>query len=216
MVAIIIPGRNGPLVAGGTAASGAVWSTKSTNTTLSGTPVLTQSSTNSGVGEGAYTDLSHITTGKYYAGFTYTTLVNRISVGIANASWPINGIAGITDTHRPGNADFDSCGVDQDGNFWVAGGSTSILTGGMAQGDTVDIAFDIAALKFWVRKNNLGWNTALGTFTSSDVASGNGYISMSGINAGPYFICGYILSGGQIDAQFGSFSRTPPTNFIAY
>ncbi len=216
MVAIIIPGRNGPLVAGGTAASGAVWnsSDKSSGSTLDGTHLIL-SSTNTGVGEGARSDLSH-STGKYYAEFTLTTLGFRVSIGIGNSSWPF--------ANRPGNADFDSCGVAESGDFYVAGGSSALITGGIAQGDTVDIAVDLTAQKFWARKNTQNWNTATGTVTTANVASGTGGVSFSGVGPGsgpPWFLAGYQLSGGDLTARFSSSSwlggsHDVPSGFGAY
>jgi hypothetical protein len=175
-------------------------SDKNANVTLSGANLI---ATASGGAGGIRAIASH-SSGKYYAEFTVNAETSLLFTALANGSSTLATYPGVSDA----NAISMNC---NDGNVWLNGANptgspvSSCFQGGVFVGNVVSMAVDLGNNAIWWRVNNLNWNNS-GT---ANPATNTGGISMSGINAGPYYP---LWFGGntndQVTANFGGSAYT--------
>jgi hypothetical protein len=110
------------------------------------------------------------------------------------------------------------------GYWWSNGGvyingtaGTTIFTS--AFGDIIGIAYDQPHAKIWLKNwsTGTGWNNA--AIGSQDPANNIGGISLSTLNAGPYFICHTVNSDATysvLNTGATSFAGTMPVGYSAW
>jgi hypothetical protein len=144
---------------------------------------------------------SHLT-GKFYFEVTPASNAGNTMVGIANANWiPENSLIFNT---------LDSVGYRGSGEVGTNSGSlATVQTWSL---NTISVAVDLGAQLLWVRVDAGNWNNS-GT---ANPATGVGGISISSLNAGPYFPAVTQADTGEIiTANFGAtaYAETVPAGF---
>jgi hypothetical protein len=142
-------------------------------------------------------------TGKYYFELTPTSNASATDIGIANAAF-------VTTNPLWANS-ADSIGYIS-GSGVVETNGTVLATVQTWSLDTVSVAVDLGAQLLWVRVNAGNWNNS-GT---ANPATGIGGISLSSLNAGPYFPAINLHDTGETNtANFGAtaYAETVPAGF---
>ncbi len=213
MVAIIIPGRSGPLVAGGTAAAiGATWnnSDKNADINLDGTK-LVASATAGGPPAVCVRATSTIAANQLvYFEYTATLLGADVGCGFANSSDTLSGYPGngtITGFCMRANSGLFQCALSAN--------SGAALMPSVSQGDRIGVAWNSNTNLVWYRKNGGSWNPSLGG--AQDPVAGTGGAATT-MGSGPWYPIGFVLSGSNLDkitAAFASASwvDTVPSGF---
>ncbi len=167
MVAIIIPGRSGPLVAGGSGAAATVWDQATAGPSLTfPTTLQVEAQSVTGTASSVRTNSSH-STGKYYAEFTLTAMNFKFAIGIGGGSLLTTGDLGSDAV--PSNG----LGANVVGKWHQSGVDTTLFSSNWAVGDLLDLAIDLDNQLAWVRRNNAGgWNPSVGG--TPDPATGVG------------------------------------------
>lgn len=135
------------------------------------------------------------------------------NVGIGNASATLTSFVGAS-----GN---NSIGWEaNNGSIYLNGGHSNPNTVVAAAGDVVAFAFDFTHSKFWVKDltSGGGWNNDV--IGNQNPATNTGGYSMTGLNAGPYFI---MVSAGNsageyvvLNAGGSTFVGSVPSGFSAW
>ncbi len=175
---------------------------KTANCTLSGSSLIATITSGSYGGVRADTSAA---AGKYYYECTVqSSLANNMAVGWANATASLTTLIGADQNSVSWFYPF--------GQVWKNGGTVGSAEVPPASFATLCVAFDIGALKIWVRVGNSLWNTS----HTADPATGTGGYSLAGMNAGPYFpVFNANVSGASVLANFGasSFWFAVPSGF---
>ncbi len=181
-----------------------LWNTadKTANITLSGGSLVATKTTAPYGGVRADTSAA---AGQIYCEYTVlSTIANNTCVGWANATASLSVLLG-TDQNA-------ASWIYSFGQVWKNNGTiASVEIPGVAF-STLCVAFDIGALKLWVRVNNSLWNAS----ATADPGSGTGGISLASMNAGPYFpVFNSNVNGASVLANFGatSFAYAVPSGF---
>ena len=187
---------------------GNIWdnANKASGWVLSGTPLVVASQTATATPSIVRGTNSHAT-GKYYFEFTDTNLATITCCGIVNATFPLSG------TFIGGN--LDSLAYEPGGNVYINGGAIWTLST-YAANDVIGYAFDFTAKKLWIAKNGGAWNQ---DNVNHNPNTGLGGISISTLNAGPYFTAAFDSTApSSITANFGqagsAYIYTKPTGFL--
>jgi hypothetical protein len=160
---------------------------KSASVTLSGAN-LTASQASAGASVRANTSIT--ASAKVFFSETIGTANGNQAIGIANATMSLSSFPGL---------DFNGVGYTQDGRVMI--NSNSLL--GMptyTTADVIDVALDIGNLSVWFRKNGGNWNNS-GT---ANPATNTGGVSLSSLNAGPYFPSWGANTSNSATANFGA------------
>lgn len=211
MVAIIVPGRFGPIIVGGTSAgaSTTTWnpSDKNAGITLSnGDLTATATSASSKVVRSV---ASH-SSGKYFCSFHLDgpdSAAFRVAVGVADSTQSLSGDLGLSGVHSAGVYDVD-------GVLYQSGGNSAVFTStNPIIGDIVDMALDIDNLKIWFRRNGGNWNNN----GSADPATNVGGATIFAIST-PMFVAGELLNTSTttaLTANFGgsAYTYAAPSGF---
>ncbi len=126
--------------------------------------------------------------GKFFCEFSINNLASQSGVGICNASQG----AGTSLA-----ASLNAVGYMADGTVKINSSTVSTLTS-FTTGDIVDMAVDFDNSTIWFRKNNGTWNNS-GTANPGGNVGG---ISISSLNAGPYFAAVEVVGTDKITAAF--------------
>lgn len=209
MVAIILPGRNGPMIGGGTA-SGAATTTfnpsdKAANISLDATNLIV---TNAVASNANVRSIASHSSGKYYCEATITQESTNYTHGIGVAN------SGASLTAGPGSPDTNSvCYYNGDSNVYSGNVNRGSLGASYTFGDVVSMAVDIGNNRIWYRINGGNWNGS-GT---NDPATNVGGKDISNVS-GPFF----VIASAQKSAansittfNFGgsAYSYTAPSGF---
>ncbi len=178
---------------------------KSANVTLSGGSLV---ATTTSASQGAVRANTSFGSGKqYFEVILGTASGSNFGIGWANSTASLSSFIG---SDKNGVASYVTSAT---GAFFFNNGSVGAGTGYAGSiGLTLCIAFDIGGKLIWGRYNNGLWNGS----STADPGTGTGGISLSTINAGPYFpvMCANS-SGASVTANFGatSFGYAIPTGF---
>ena len=145
--------------------------------------------------------------GKFYWEITAVTISTPAAAtfgGVGNASAAVNNYFGSTS---------NSIGWVGDGRVYI----NNINLGPIqtfAQGNTLCFALDLGNSKIWFRTNGGNWNNDV--IANQNPATNTGGISLSTLNAGPYFALGEAEATNDVfTANFGAtaFAQTAPAGF---
>lgn len=157
-----------------------------------------------GASAGIARSIASNSAGKFHAEFTVgaAAVAANNTIGIINAAGSLSSYVG---------SDHNSVGLAGSGSVFTNGALlTTIL--GFAVGNVVSVAVDFTNGSIWFRTNGGNWNNS-GT---ANPATNTGGISLSTLNAGPYFAAvGMNASTDSDTANFGAsaYSFTPPSGF---
>lgn len=188
---------------GGAAASFTTWNPadKSANLTLSGGN-LTVTYTGSS-GQSAVRSVASHSSGKLYYEHKITNgTAATDTTGIANSTAVLSNFVG---------SNLNGCGVAGDGHVYINGSAVATIQT-WANGDTISIAVDIGGQLIWFRTNAGNWNNNV----SNDPATGVGGISISTLNAGPYFAAvGQAAATAAGTSDFGAtaYAQSVPSGY---
>lgn len=138
-------------------------------------------------------------TGKYYAEFKVVAAANpgNNTLGIINGTGSLEQYVG---------RDLNSIGVDVGtGAVFINAASVATVSSSVV-GDTICTAVDLTNGKIWFRTNGGNWNNN-GT---ANPATNTGGISLSTLNAGPYFAG--VAMATNTDSFTANFGATPYAN----
>jgi hypothetical protein len=101
----------------------------------------------------------------------------------------------------------------------ISNGVTVVYTGtviAFATGDILQCAYDADSGKFWFGKNNLWWNSSVGT-TGDPSAGTNQTLTAAAATYFPFVQLRQAAGTSIADINFGQrpFSYTPPSGFVA-
>ncbi len=126
--------------------------------------------------------------GKFFCEFSANNIASQSGVGICNATQGVGtSIA----------ASLNAIGYMADGTVKINSVTVSTLTS-FVTGDIIDMAVDFDNNSIWFRKNNGTWNNS-GTANPGGNVGG---ISLSTLNAGPYFAAVEVVGTDKITAAF--------------
>ncbi len=179
---------------------------KTANVTLSGGSLIATTTSSSFGGVRATNSIAGGAC--YFEVILLTQPANNVAIGWANATAAFttfigvdkNGVGYEPQSGSPGQTVYNSTNI-----------GTAFLG---SQYDTICIAFDATALKFWTKVGTGYWNAS----STADPAAGTGGFSTAAMNAGPYFpVFGANFSGASLLANFGAtdFGYSVPTGFSA-
>lgn len=169
--------------------------------------------------------------GQFYFEYLLTMIFSSFTgVGICNAAEPVNPL-GIPGGLNGGVADFNAIGFYSADNQAIYFGGVQVSVGptnpqmsaeatGSRIGDVIGIAVDFTNQLFWVTSPamvlaGMPWNNS----TTADPATGTGGISLSALNAGPYYVFYTDTAAGAVTTiNFGqtAFTKPIPTGFIGW
>jgi hypothetical protein len=189
----------------GKAGSGVTHATWNTTDSVSG---ITRSNGNltltytSGTSFQSVRATSSHSSGKYYFEVTVTSEANNTVIGLANANY-------VTTNGLIYNS-LDSVGYREDGLVQTNNGPlTTVQTWG---DNTISVAVDLGTQLLWLRVDNGNWNNS-GT---ASPATGTGGISISSLNAGPFFPAVALHDTTETNtANFGAtaYAQSVPAGF---
>lgn len=148
----------------------------------------------------------------FYSGVVNSAFnINNMAVGLANATWAVNG-GGFLGGDANGLAYYPTSGI------WFNNSNILAIAGGAA-GDTFDIAINDSIQKVWTRINGGNWNGDV--IANQDPANNIGGASYAGIGAGQiYAALNLDGSGGnsQWTINFGQIPYTfaGPTGYVSF
>ena len=185
-----------------------LWNTadKTANCVLSGGSLI--ATINSASYGGVRADTSAASGKIYYEVTPLAGISLNISVGWANATASLS-----TYTGQDKNS-WCCFFYTASTNIWFNNGSIGTTNVAAPAGSTVRVAFDITNLLLWVAVNGNYWNNN----PSADPATGVGGLSVSTMNAGPYFPCfNSNVNGASVQANFGAlnFNYAMPSGFTS-
>ncbi len=129
-----------------------------------------------------------VSAGKFFCEFSINNKASQSGVGVCNAS---------QGTGTSLAASLNAIGYMADGTVKINSSTVSTLLS-FTTGDIVDMAVDFDNSTIWFRKNNGAWNNS-GTANPGGNVGG---ISLSTLNAGPYFAAVEVVGTDRITAAF--------------